>query len=284
MHSHLRPAVKMLGKIALEDLTRSDLRRYEASFVSDGRKQSTIHLRVKLAKNVAGWARSTGLIEKHQLDGHTVKRGERNQDPPPTPDEVQRIVEAAPSYLRRGVLLGYFLGMRFGPSEVLSVTWDDFNALDSTLTVRCAKNKQRPWRKVCLAPAMMHEMLAWQQEDAGLDVECIVHRDGKKVRRLYRAWLAACKQSGITRHLKAYDLRHTFATQALAGGADLKAVASSMGHQDATQLLTVYQSNLDHQRRAVATSIPNILGVQGGVQEPPQIRLDETSQKQDYQQ
>ena len=87
----------------------------------------------------------------------------------------------------------------------------------------------------------------------------------------------ACARVGITWHLWTYDLRHTLATEALAAGADMEAVASSAGHQDPTMLLKVYQSTLDRQRRDVAASIPEVLGAQGGVREAPQIGLGGTS-------
>lgn len=279
----LRPAVKMLGTIEAEKLTRADLRRYEASFAGDGLKQATIHKRIKLVRMVLGWARSTGLIESHMVDGHTVKKGEVEQDPPPTPEEVRLILGACAPHIRRAVLMTYYLGLRFGPSETLSVRWADFDALNATLTVRCAKNKKTPWRKVCLAPSLLQEMLAWLAEDKVKDRAggTIVHFNGKAIKTIWVSWYAALKRAGITRHLKPYSLRHTFATEAMAGGSDMKAVASHMGHQDVSMLHNVYQHVLDKQRREVAASIPDVLGaapsgIQDGIQEGSQMGLGRT--------
>lgn len=134
---------------------------------------------------------------------------------------------------------------------------------NSTLTVRCAKSKQRPWRKVCLSAPVLFEMLAWREEDAVLGCEWVIHSEGHRIKRTIRdLWEIAQRKNGITRHLKAYGLRHTFATEALSAGADLNAVSSNMSHQGPTQLMLVRQSVLDRQRRAVAESIPDVLGIQ----------------------
>jgi len=279
----LRPAVKMLGTLDADKVTRADLRRYEASFSDSGVTQATIHKRIKLVRMVLGWARSTGLIESHLVEGHTVKKGDVRHDPPPTPDEVRRILAACVPHIRRAVLMTYYLGLRFGPSETLSVRWADFDALNATLTVRCLKNKKNPWRKVCLAPSLLDEMISWLAEDKkkGRADGTIVHYGGKPIKTIWITWYATLKRAGVDRHLKPYSLRHTFATEAMAGGADMKAVASHMGHQDVSMLHDVYQHVLDRQRREVAASIPDVLGtapggIHDGIQEGSPMGLGRT--------
>lgn len=260
--SGLKKAAELFGSTLATEVTRADLRRYEAILGAMGLRQSSIYLRLRMVRNVLSWARNEELIETHQLDGYKAKRGERSPNPPPSPAEVKALLDVAAPPLRRAIILAYYLGLRFGPSEVLSVTWADYNREERTLTVRCNKNEKRPWRNVYLPEPVVQEMEAWRKADAGIGAECIVHIDGRKVHRLREQWEKALRLSGITRPIKAYDLRHTHATQALAGGADMKAVASSMGHQDVSMLHEVYQNVVDSQRRQVTASIPDILGVQ----------------------
>ena len=53
-------------------------------------------------------------------------------------------------------------------------------------------------------------------------------------------------------------MRHSFATEAIRGGADLKAVAEILGHANLTMILTHYQHTIREQKRTAmnAISIP----------------------------
>ncbi|MDE5833110.1 MAG: tyrosine-type recombinase/integrase, partial [Desulfovibrio sp.] len=61
---------------------------------------------------------------------------------------------------------------------------------------------------------------------AGIPLVC--HRGGSKVLSFRPAWLNACKKAGVV--MRPYDIRHIAATEMLARGADLAAVAARLGH------------------------------------------------------
>jgi len=65
------------------------------------------------------------------------------------------------------------------------------------------------------------------------------------------------KRAGITRRIRPYDLRHVFATEALAAGVDIGTVAQLMGN-DPKMLLKYYQHVADKQKRAVVEALPEI--------------------------
>ena len=65
------------------------------------------------------------------------------------------------------------------------------------------------------------------------------------------------KNAGIRRRIRPYDLRHAFATEAIAAGVDVGTVAQLMGH-DPKMLLDHYQHVADKQKRAAVEALPEI--------------------------
>jgi len=57
-----------------------------------------------------------------------------------------------------------------------------------------------------------------------------------------------------------HDLRHTFATAAIAEGVDVKTVSSILGHTNAAMTLNVYASADPAAKRAAAKTIGEIMG------------------------
>lgn len=76
--------------------------------------------------------------------------------------------------------------------------------------------------------------------------------------QLYRRWTAAAEALGLVgtqgRAVTFHDLRHTYATTAIAHGIDVKTVSESMGHTNAAMTLNRYASaDPDAARRATET-------------------------------
>lgn len=68
-------------------------------------------------------------------------------------------------------------------------------------------------------------------------------------------------QDRITRRIRPYDLRHTFATELIAAGTDIGTVAKLMGHSTPTMLLKHYQYVMDTQKRNAIEALPELLFV-----------------------
>jgi integrase len=70
-------------------------------------------------------------------------------------------------------------------------------------------------------------------------------------------WYTALKKSGIKRRIRPYDLRHAFATEAIAAGVDVGTVAQLIGAR-LKMLLEHYQHVADKQKRAAVGALPDI--------------------------
>ena len=72
-------------------------------------------------------------------------------------------------------------------------------------------------------------------------------------------WTRARKLSGIDRRWRLHDLRHFSATQAIAGGHDIRAVAARLGHADASMTLRVYAHAIASRDRQIAGTMAAVI-------------------------
>lgn len=274
---HFKSIAPALGSIPAKGITREDLKDFEAKQRESGVKQGTVQRRISIIRAILNWAVDSGLIDDNPVQGYRCKRGETLKIPPPSPAEIKAMLAAAPPHLKRVILLGYYLGVRVGQSELLSLQWADYDHERKRIRVWSAKkNKDRPWRDVDISPIFQPVIEAWFAQDSAAGLTHLVTFEGEPIQSIKRTWktmmknLADPKQDGgpkITRRIRPYDLRHAFATEAIAAGADIKAVSDLMGHSSTAMIHRHYQHVVDEQKKKVVQSIPDVLdGVQVGVQ------------------
>lgn len=257
-----------LGQIPATDITRDNLKAFEEAQLKEGVKQNTIQRRISIVRAILNWAVEKSLITENPVQGYRCKRGEDLKLPPPSPSEIKMMLEYAPPHLQRAIILGYYLGVRVGPSELLSMKWEDFDEERRRMRVWSAKkNKSKPWRDIDLVDLLYETMLVWRKEDEENGIAHLISFHGKPIGSIKRAWHTMMdelkKKNKIVRRIRPYDLRHAFATEAIAEGADIKAVSDIMGHSDTSMIHRHYQHVVDEQKMKVVKSIPDILsGVQ----------------------
>lgn len=92
------------------------------------------------------------------------------------------------------------------------------------------------------------------------------HRDPS---RISREWAALSESFGLVgtqgRKVTFHDLRHSFATRAIAAGADVKAVAAVLGHTNAAITLNVYADADPESKRRASDLVSNAIAAQGEV-------------------
>lgn len=125
---------------------------------------------------------------------------------------------------RLAVLLMLYAGLRL--SEAIGLKWADIDLLAGMLTVWYGKgNKSRV--------LTIHDRLAAElgQVPTSQRIGYVLgHKDGRRISRktlphLFEHWLS---DAGL--HISAHRLRHTFATQLLWAGADLRTIQQLLGH------------------------------------------------------
>lgn len=264
---HGRVIQKHLGQYEASALTRDNLKKFEQAQLAAGIKQNTIQRRISVIRAVLNWAAEQGLINENPAQGYRCKRGHDLRLPPPSPGEIKLMLEAAQPHLRRAIILSYYLGVRVGASELLNLQWADFDEERRRMRVWSArKNKERPWRDIDLTESVFQTLLAWQAEDKEKGLTHLITFREQPIKSIKRAWGSMMRELAkegrehrITRRIRPYDLRHAFATESIAAGADIKAVADLMGHANTNMIHHHYQHVVDEQKRKVVESIPDVL-------------------------
>ena len=80
-----------------------------------------------------------------------------------------------------------------------------------------------------------------------------------------RKKLATILERAECKHVPFHALRHTFATQALRYGMDVKTLASTIGHESVETTLNVYSHTTDEGMRTAANRIDRAMGAISGV-------------------
>jgi len=90
-------------------------------------------------------------------------------------------------------------------------------------------------------------------------------------------WTEQRRTSGV-KPIRFHDLRHTYATLAIAQGLDIRLVADRLGHAHPSITLNIYSHVLDDQRKRAAISLKGLLG--SPTRRPMSTETDKETQAQ----
>ena len=162
-------------------------------------------------------------------------------------------------------------GLRRG--ELCGLRWEDFDSEAGTLQVRrtisarkggelaAGETKTYAGRRTILLPRSTNQLL--RERKKSVLTGWIFHDPLRPERPVnpgsaYRRLKALLKQTGLP-DIRFHDLRHTFATQALASGVDAKTLAGVLGHTKASFTLDTYTHVTGDMHRNAAEIVGNVI-------------------------
>jgi site-specific recombinase XerD len=273
-----------LGNIVAEYMTTKDLNRYIETRKRQGAKNTTIGNELRRLKAAFNWAarQDPPVIARNPIAAYRISLADdKSVPPPPSVAEIQRILNNSEPHLRRAIHLHWFTGIRPG-GEMFRISWQEVDFGQNQIRITSARKGGAAYRYIPIEDQGFKEMLlAWFEEDRRwveaerLKIEegdapkensrkqvkevwamNVVHYHGAPVYSLKRSWKTAKTRAGVTRKLRLYDLRHAFASLALADGADLKSLSELLGHSRPDTTLRSYQHVTRKQHRDVVKRIP----------------------------
>lgn len=263
------------GRLASQ-LAREDILNFSEAQKLRGIAQTTINRRVSILRAALNWGVRNGLLSVNPLHDLRMPRARARRLAPPTAPEINAILAAAAPHVQRVIIVGIYTGARIGPSELFRLKWRDVDLEQAMIRMPSAhKNDRQDARDVPIRRALLPLLREWRQQDAARGIATVISWRGRPVCSIARAWRTALEKAGIQRRIRPYDLRHAYATYALAGGADIKTIADLMGHTDASMILKTYQHVLDSQRREAQEAMPDILRLEERRRRctPPGLRM-----------
>jgi integrase/recombinase XerD len=167
-----------------------------------------------------------------------------------SPEEVTRLIEAAPSLLHRTILMVlYGTGMRRTEASLLKVSDID----SERMVIHVQQGKGSRDRDVPMTPKLLdilREYWRWKRPKMYLFPSTSGHRGVEQPISDKTVWYAvkeAGKRAGIPKRIGPHTLRHSFATNLLEAGTDLRTIQLLMGHahlEDTTVYLHLSQRHL----------------------------------------
>ena len=167
-----------------------------------------------------------------------------------SPDEVTRMIEAAPNPMHRTILMVlYATGMRRTEASLLKVADID----SERMVIHIQQGKGSRDRDVPMTPKLLEvlrEYFRRKRPRVYLFPSTEGHRGVEKPISDETVWYAcrqAARRAGIRKAIGAHTMRHSFATALLEAGTDLRTIQLLMGHahlEDTTVYLHLSQRHL----------------------------------------
>lgn len=182
-----------------------------------------------------------------------------------TNDEIIKLLDACPLHLGHIVEVAIHTGMRRG--ELLSLKWEQIRNGFIYLTItKSGKPRQVPIndtlatlfqvirkeQKVGMEYVFIYSRKNKRKKEAvGSAADVLNVVEGNPVSSLKTSFSSALRRAGI-QDFKFHDLRHTFASQLVMNGVNLKAVQELLGHADIKMTMRYAHLSQDHLQDAVA--------------------------------
>lgn len=161
-----------------------------------------------------------------------------------TLDELRLLANTpALEIVKNAFLFSCFTGLRY--SDIISLEWDDIR--NNRITKRMQKTGE-----IVYIPLNKNALKFMPKQNAKL-----VFKDLPSVQTISRILSKWVQQAGITKKITFHCARHTFATLALANGADLYTVSKLLGHSEITTT-QIYAKVLDEGRKKAVDAIPEL--------------------------
>lgn len=246
-----------LGREAVQTINKKRIRSFREAIVEQGGSAYTANKCVRELSACLGAAVDNDLIENNPCVGIKKLAEAPTKTRALTPLEVEQLRAAVPTERDRLVIsLIAYAGLR--PAEVCGLTWshigDELILVEqSAQNGRVKSTKTGKSRSVPIIPILAEDIAT---HGRGADDELVVAGDRGGILAwghwATHVWNDACKQTGIT--ARAYDLRHTYASLMLAGGASVIDTSAALGHSKSSLTLDVYSHA--YAQGQLATRVP----------------------------
>ncbi len=164
-----------------------------------------------------------------------------------TEDEVTKLLDECPKYLRNIVECALNTGMRKG--EILPLKWDQIR--NGFIYLRETKTKESRQIPINNDLEAVFKQIRKEQH---LRSDHIFLHEGKPMKTIRVAFKNALRRSGIM-DFSFHDLRHTFASQVIMKGGSLKDVQELLGHK--TMAMTLRYAHLTQEHKKAAVNLLN---------------------------
>jgi site-specific recombinase XerD len=203
-----------------------DLRRYQLHMRSNGASATSMNAAVSALRFFFGVTLGRGDAQA----GMTTVREPRRLPVVLSPEEVRRLLDAAPGLKYRAALsVAYGAGLR--ASEVVSLKLADIDS--ERMVIRVEQGKGRKDRYAMLSEHLLHLLRAYWKASRpqGWLFPGQNPVNPLTTRQLNRAFHGAKAAAGIDKRVSLHTLRHCFATHLMEQNVDIRVIQVLLGHK-----------------------------------------------------
>jgi integrase len=238
-----------ISQITSYEIEKFRQERKEALANGKERSNVSVNRELEILRHMLNKAIEWGWLDYNPFNKFINAKGESSifyeeigRDRFLTRDEIPKLLEAAPPYLRNIIIAGIYTQLRKG--DLLRLKWEQVNLETGLLTYREQKKGNKVNHKY-LNDDMINLLMTVPKGKSEYIFNGPVHRDkekgkkekyvalpdpdGKPLTNIKRAFNSACKKAGI-KDLHFHDLRHTGASHLAMSGATLLTVQKQLGH------------------------------------------------------
>jgi integrase len=236
---------EVFGNRILCEITKEEVEKYRDTIVKSTSNANANRI-MFVFKQIFSWGEKLGAISESPASGIKMlseKAHERNYYLMPYElTNVLKVCQQVNSkyYLPAIILLGAEHGA--SKQEVLSLKWVDikFDYGDKGL-IRFFRTKNKRERTEVLMPRTREALLAWRnhliemRDKRGINVKddtyVFCRLDGTRLKGFTSSWRKVRKLAGFN-DLHFHDLRHTFCSNLMLAGANIKDIKDMIGHSE----------------------------------------------------
>lgn len=240
---HLRAYARWCEVGGIDGLSPTNriMRAYLSEFKSAGYAARTIASHLSALRSFFRWLSEEGIVEADTVDAVSSPKLDKPLPHTLTPEQLSRLMDApetdGPEGLRDAAMLELFIATGARISELSALKLGDVDTVDASVRLFGKGSKERLvplYARACrvcsrYVTSGRPRLLAAAEDDEGA---FFISRRGRPMNASalrYRFDVLkrrACIPDDITPHA----MRHTFATELLDGGADLRSVQELLGH------------------------------------------------------
>lgn len=248
IRNHLVP---LFGDILITEIRPSDVQKMIPYLEGKGLSSASAGKALRYLKAILRYAYSLDLINSDPTKPIRAPRIVRQEVDFLSPKETRDLLKAADEDMRAILATACYAGLRQG--EILALRWKDVDFDEHRIRVvrtyhyshGFSEPKTKSSRRAVPIPSTLVSILenyCALRGEHDPDSLVFVNQSGKPIdrRNLVRRNFNKTLKAAALRHIRFHDLRHTYASLAIASGMDPKALQQAMGHSSIRITLDIY--------------------------------------------
>ena len=252
--------IKDLGEYELEELKPNVLQDFLLQKIDGNYSTNTIKGIVSVLKQALRLAITLEFVDKEYCSNLKMPSSEEKEISVFTKKEQQAIEFFCLNYKKKnyiGIVICLYTGIRLG--ELLALTWDDIDFNSNLLTINKTsysakvdgktqiivdKPKTKKSNRVIPLPNQLVKLLKIIKKESNSKYVITTRNSGMVGNRSYQRTFKFILKKVNVPYRNFHSLRHTFATNAIELGMDVKTLAEILGHTNAMITLNRYSHSL----------------------------------------